>query len=152
MTSSSAHHEKIQKLIAQQINLPSPPAIVVQILNTVQKENASLQDLTQIISADPALTAKMLRVANSSLYALPNKVSSIERALCVLGTNVIKNIALSFVVANDIRGKGTVNFNLDYFWRRSVTAAVAAELLTNRLQERNDDIFVTALLQDIGIL
>jgi diguanylate cyclase (GGDEF)-like protein len=152
MTSSTHHHEKIQKLIDKQINLPSPPAIVVQILNTVQKENASLQDLTQIISADPALTAKMLRVANSSLYALPNKVSSIERALCVLGTNVIKNIALSFVVAKDIRGKGTVNFSLDYFWRRSVTAAVAAELLTNRLQEKNDDIFVTALLQDIGIL
>lgn len=152
MTSSSHRHEKIQKLINKQINLPSPPAIVVQILNTVKKENASLQDLTRIISADPALTAKMLRVANSSLYALQNKVPSIERALCVLGTNVIKNIALSFVVANDMRGKGTVNFNLDYFWRRSVTAAVAAELLTNRLQERNDDIFVTALLQDIGIL
>lgn len=152
MASSSHRLEKIQKLINEQINLPSPPAIVVQILNTVQKENASLQDLARIISADPALTAKMLRVANSSLYALQNKVASIDRALSVLGTNVIKNIALSFVVANDMRGKCTVSFNLDYFWRRSVTAAVAAELLTNRLQQRNDDIFVTALLQDIGIL
>lgn len=144
--------KQLQKLIEKQINLPSPPAIVVQILNTVQKESVSLQDLARIISADPALTVKMLRVANSGFYSLPTEVTSVERALSVLGTNVIKNIALSFVIASDLRGDSKVNFDFDYFWRRAVTSAVAAELLTKLLQQKNEDIFVTALLHDIGVL
>jgi len=143
---------KIRKLIEEQINLPSPPAIAVQILNTVQQEDSSIRELAKIISADPALTGKMLSIANSGFYSMPNEVTSVERAISVLGTNLIKNIALSFVIASDLRGDKQSSFNFDYFWRRSVTAAVAAELLSAVLNFKNDDIFVTALLHDIGVL
>lgn len=143
---------KIRKLIDEQINLPSPPAIAVQILNAVQQEDSSMHELARIISADPALTGKMLSIANSGFYSLPNEVTSVERALSVLGTNVIKNIALSFVIASELRGDKQSSFNFDYFWRRSVTAAVAAELLTTVLGVKNEDIFVTGLLHDIGVL
>ena len=66
--------------------------------------------------------------------------------------NVIKNIALSFAIAGDLRGSQEGGFDFDYFWRCSVTSAVAAELLTALLQRRDEDIFVTALLHDIGVL
>jgi diguanylate cyclase (GGDEF)-like protein len=145
-------NEEILLLLDNKVNLPSPPAIAVQILSTVQKEDFSLDDLEQIISADPALTSKMLRLANSSFYGLPSKVSNISRALAILGTNVIKNIALSFVIAADLRNGDESYFNFDYFWRRSVTTAVAAELVFEAIGEKDEDIFVTALLQDIGIL
>lgn len=145
-------NEKIEKLIAEQVNLPSPPAIAVQILNIVQQEDASMHDLAKIISADAALTAKLLRVANSGFYSLPNEVTSVERSISILGTNVIKNIALSFVIAGDLKEANQTSFDFDYFWRRSVTSGVAAELLTKALQEKNEDIFVTALLHDIGVL
>lgn len=141
-----------QQLVEEQINLPSPPAIAVQILNTVQKEDCSLEDLERIISADPALTSKLLRIANSAFYSLPHEVTSISRALSVLGTNIIKNIALSFVIAGDQQGDDTSLFDFNYFWRRSVTSAVAGEAVTSALGIKDDDIFVTALLQDIGIL
>jgi diguanylate cyclase (GGDEF)-like protein len=144
--------DEIQRFLDEQINLPSPPAIAAQILNTVQNSESSIGDLEKIISADPALTSKMLRIANSAFYSLPNEVSNIGRALSILGTNIIKNIALSFVFAGDMRGNSTPYFNFDYFWRRSVTAAVAAELVLGLLQEKDDDIFVTAILQDIGVL
>jgi len=144
--------DRIQHLIKQQINLPSPPAIAVQILNTVQDDDSSLADLEKIISADPALTGKMLQIANSAFYSLPNKVSNINRAMSILGTNVIKNIALSFVITKDLRQSKTSYFDFDYFWKRSVTTAVSAELLKNFIQNKNDDIFVTALLQDLGVL
>ena len=144
--------EQIEKLIESEISLPSPPAIAVQILNAVQKEDGALSELVNIISADPALTGKMLQIANSSFYALKNEVTSIDRALSVLGTNVIKNIALSFVIATDLRGEEQSSFNFDDYWRRSVTSAVAADLLTQHLGSKNDDIFVTALLHDIGML
>ncbi|MEE4255124.1 MAG: GGDEF domain-containing protein [Desulfuromusa sp.] len=143
---------QIHKLIENEISLPSPPAIAVQILNAVQKEDGALRELVKIISADPALTGKMLKIANSGFYALKNEVTTIDRALSVLGTNVIKNIALSFVIATDLRGEDQSSFDFDNFWRRSVTSAVAAELLTQQLALKNDDIFVTALLHDIGML
>jgi diguanylate cyclase (GGDEF)-like protein len=145
-------NEKIHQLIQSQINLPSPPAIAAQILNTVQNEDSSLADLKKIISADPALTGKMLHIANSTFYSLPNKVTNITRAMSILGTNVIKNIALSFVIAEDLKGQQTSYFDFDLFWRRSVTTAVAAELIKNLTAISNDDIFVTALLQNLGIL
>lgn len=144
--------QEIRQLINQQFNLPSPPAIAVKILNTVQQQDFSLDDLEKIITADAALTGKMLRIANSAFYALPNKVSNVNRALSVLGTNVIKNIALSFVIAGDMKEETTSFFDFDYFWRRSVTNAVAAKLLVNELDENNEDIFVTALLQELGVL
>lgn len=111
-----------------------------------------MKELARIISADPALTGKLLKVANSSFYSLSSQVTSVERALSVLGTNVIKNIALSFVIASDLRGNKQSAFDFDYFWRRSVTSAVAAELLTTLLKINSDEIFVTALLHDIGVL
>lgn len=151
MTTTQAN-ENIHLLMKEQVNLPSPPAIAVQILNAVQQEDSSLQELARIISADPALTGKMLRVANSGFYALPNKVTSVERTISVLGTNAIKNIALSFVIAADLRGDKQSSFDFDYFWRRSVTSAVSAELLATLFNVNNNDIFVTGLLHDIGVL
>jgi len=145
-------YKKIQKLIEEQISLPSPPAVAVQILEIVQNEESSLEDLKKVISADPALTGKMLRVANSAIYSLPNEISNVSRAFAILGTNVITNIALSFVIANDMRGEEQSYFSFNYFWRRSVTTAVAANLLMALVFKKDEDIFVTALLQDIGIL
>ncbi len=144
--------KEIQQLIQNQINLPSPPAIAAQILKTVQDENSSLTDLEKIISADPALTGKMLHIANSTFYSLPSKVTNITRAMSILGTNIIKNIALSFVIAKDLQGIQTSYFDFELFWKQSVTTAVAAELVKNLATISDDDIFVTALLQNLGIL
>lgn len=144
--------DEVDRFIEQQVNLPSPPAIAVKILNTVQNREFSLSDLEKIISADPALAGKLLRIANSAMYRLPNEVGNIARALTILGTNLTKNIALSFVIAGDLRGGDNEIFDFDLFWRRSVTAAVAAELLSGLIKHQSDDIFVAGLLQDIGIL
>lgn len=141
----------IQQIISEEINLPSPPAIAVQILSIVQKENSDFNKLTEIIAADPALTGKMLQIANSGFYALPKKVTSIDRALTVLGTNIIKNIALSFVITTDMRAHKKARLDINKHWRHCVTTAVAAELLVKQLGQQNEDIFVTALLHNIGM-
>ncbi len=111
-----------------------------------------MQQMADIISSDPALSAKLLRVANSSIYGLSYKVGSIDKALTVLGINVLKNIALSFVISEELRNASEVGFDLEYFWRRAVTAAVAADLTAKMVGQSNEDAFVTALLADIGIL
>lgn len=144
--------DELHQLIESEVHLPSPPAIAVQILQTVQNRDSSMEDLERIISADPALTGKMLRIANSAFYSLPYEVKSVSHALAILGTNVIKNIALSFVIAADLRANTETYFDFDYFWKRSVTAAVAADLVSTKIGDKNEDIFVAALLQDLGVL
>ncbi|MDX2479752.1 MAG: GGDEF domain-containing protein [Desulfuromusa sp.] len=149
---SHENYHHIQQLIEKELNFPSPPAIAVQILNTVQKDDAALTELGEIISADPALTAKMLKVANSEMFACNGEIKNINRAMSVLGTNIIKNIALSFIIAAELNNNDDTGFDFDFYWRRSITAAVSAELLSKTVQHKDDDIFVTALLQDIGML
>jgi diguanylate cyclase (GGDEF)-like protein len=118
----------------------------------VRKDDFSFSDLAQIIEADPALVAKILKVANSSYYNFARKVTSIEMALSVLGTHAVKNIALSFVICSDTKTGVDNGFNFDLYWRRAITAAVAADLTAALVGFRSPDIFVTALLQDIGII
>ena len=134
------------------IKLPSPPAIALRILEAVKQDSSSFGELARIIEIDPALTTKILQVANSSFYGMPNTVNTIEKALSVLGLNVTKNIALSFVIAKEVTGSESGGFSFRKFWKRAVTCAVGAELLASLLRYKNDDLFVSALLQDIGVL
>lgn len=139
-------------LTVKNFNLPTPPAIALRILEVIKKGDASFIELARIIEVDPALTAKILKVANSSFYSMPNSVHTIEKALSVLGINITKNIALSFAIAKDMRGSDDTRFDFTYFWKRAVTTAVGAELLASLLHYKNDELFVSALLQDIGVL
>ena len=94
----------------------------------------------------------MLRVANSAFYSLPSAVSNIDKALRVIGSDAVKNIALSFVISKNLKGNGEGRFDFNFFWKRSVTAAVAAKLIASLVKARDDSTFISALLQDIGIV
>jgi len=142
----------ITEFIKDDIRIPSPPSIAVRILEAIKKDKASFDEIARIVSSDPALAAKILMVANSSFYNISQKVDSIPRALSILGTNTIKNIALSFVIAKELRGPCEGGFDFDFFWKRALTAAVSADILSPILSAKNEDTFVTALLQDIGIV
>ncbi|MDJ0784043.1 MAG: GGDEF domain-containing protein [Desulfosarcinaceae bacterium] len=144
--------ENIEKQINAEINLPSPPAIAVRILEAVKREENTFEELASIISSDPALTVRILKVANSSYYALPTKVDSVQRALAILGVNALKNIALSFIIAGELHPASEDAFDYDRFWKMSVTAAVSAELVASHTGQKDEDAFVKALLQDIGIV
>ncbi len=139
-------------LQGRDVKLPSLPAVALKILEVVQKDDFSVKDLASIISADPALTAQTLRIANSPLYSPLQKVESIERAVSILGVNTLKNIALSFVILDKLKECEGSNFDYDFIWRRVVTSAVAAETIVKRFKLRFADAFVTALLMDIGVI
>jgi len=144
--------EAMQDFFEEKVRLPSPPAVALKILNAVQSDENCFDDLANIIIADPALTARILKIANSSLYGLSKKVDSLAQATALIGTQTLKNIALSFVFVNKFQEIDITGFNLDYFWRRSITAAVAAEIISEKIGYRNTDIFVSALFKDIGVL
>ena len=142
----------LQAFFDKSIKLPSPPAIAVKILTAIRKDDNSFDKLAEIIMADPALTAQVLKIANSSLYGLSKKVNSLSQATALIGTQTLKNIALSFVIIENFQDIPQAGFNLDLFWRRAVSTAVSAEILAGQLGHKDQDIFVSGLLQDIGVL
>jgi len=142
----------VEKLKSGNVKLPSPPAIAVKILEAVRKDRQDFRELGRIISSDPALTVKVLTFANSSYYGLSNRVDSIEKAISIIGTEALKNIALSFVIVRNFKQGVSNGFDYNFFWKRAITAAVSAELLSKKIGRRSEDIFVTALLMDIGIM
>lgn len=145
-------HKNIIKLIESNLQLPSPPAIAVKIINAVKNDEEALTTLGDVIAHDPALSAKMLKIANSGMFKGNGNISNIQRAMVVLGTDMIKNVALSFVIATDYRNIDPTGFAMDRFWKQSISTAVAAELLSRALGCHNENIFVTAVLKNIGIL
>lgn len=143
---------KIEDLLNDKLKLPTPPALAVRLLESVKRDDFSWEELANIIQSDPALTAKILRTANSSYYSPSSKVDNIEKALAILGVEALKNIALSFVICIGMKGHAVGYFDFDFFWKRAITAAVAADLTATLVKQKNANTFVTAMLQDIGIL
>ena len=143
---------KIDSLIAGKIRIPSPPAIAIRILDMIRKDDFTFKDLALIIESDPALVAKILKMANSSYYRVAKQVNNIETALSVLGSHAVKNIALSFVIMSDLASTEDELFQFNLFWRRAITSAAAAELVADLVGLRSQDIFISALMQDIGVI
>ncbi len=141
----------LNELTKEDVRLPSPPVIAINILNAVKQDNVDYNELSRIIMSDPALASKTLKIVNSSFYGLSQKIDSLKKAISILGLNAIKNICLSFVIVNEMRSESEGGFDFDFFWKRSVTAAVAAEVTAEYVDHKNEAAFVIGLLQDIGI-
>ncbi len=142
----------IEAIIQRRLDLPTPPNVVFRLLEVIQDEERSFTEIGDIISKDPSLTAKMMKVANSSIFGLCGKINTMEGALAVLGINVIRNIALSFVIIEGVKAPSTGVFDIEYFWKRAITSAVAAEMLASHVRYHSVDTFLCSLLKDIGVL
>jgi len=141
----------LQEMAKQNIKLPSLPGIALRLMETLRNNEFSYTEIAGIIQSDPALTARVLSVVNSAFYSLPVKVGSLERALSIMGVYAVKNIALSFVLLDGLGVHADGAFDLNYFWKRSITAAVSSELLAPHFNLEGDDVFVPSLLHDIGV-
>lgn len=142
----------IESIIQGHLDLPTPPNVVFRLLEVVRNDEHSFQEIGNIISKDPSLTARMMKIANSSLFGFGGKIKTIENALTVLGINVTRNIALSFMIMDSVAAPDSDLFDMDYFWKRAITAAVAAEMLAAHIRGAGADAFLSGLLKDIGVL
>jgi len=145
--------KEFEDILSDAEKLPTLPGIALRILETVRRENSNLKELADILSSDPVLCAEVLKIVNSTLYGLPVKVTTFPRAVSMLGTNVIKNLALSFTLIRE-NGKGDEDFfDYELFWKNSLIGAVTARLLGQRIiPALAEDAFFLGLLSNIGIL
>lgn len=146
--------ESVAKMLEENIPSLSPTASkVMQLANNI---NTSPPELTKVIKLDPVLSAKVLKLVNSSYFSLSNKIVSLEKAIIMLGLNTIKNLALSAAVLTQMESQGQVNnFDSKGFWKHSLAVGVAARLIAQKRgipKTLIEDYFIAGLLHDLGLL
>ena len=133
-------------------DLPSLSAVVVELLTSMEDEEVDVHVLGAKIAHDQALTAKTLRLANSSFYGMPSKVTTIHQAISVLGFHSIRTLVTACAISGSFPPGASGQFDFKAFWRHSVATAVCAKLLALRFKLNPDTAFTAGLLHDIGTL
>jgi diguanylate cyclase (GGDEF)-like protein len=133
--------------------LPTLPGVAIKILQAMQRETPNIGEISEVISADGPLSAKVLRVVNSPFYGLSKKITSVHQAMVYLGLNAVKNLALSFSLLRGFAPKRKGAFDYVQFSKDSLVGAVAAKSLTEKINRRHgENAFFLGLLQNIGML
>ena len=135
-------------------NMPSLPTSVAKVLEVCNNPQTSPADLNHVISLDPVLVGRVLKLINSAYYSLGQQVTSLVRAIIMLGINTVKNLALSSsVVGNLAKNKTAAGLNMEGFWRHSLCVGVAAKAIAKKRgvdTKQLEEYFAAGLLHDIG--
>ena len=143
---------ELEAVLSHCRNLPSPPAIALRIIDLAQQPDVDLDAIAEALAKDPALSARMLRIANSPLYANRRRVETLGQALTLLGLNATLSLALSFSLSRTLQDPQGCD-EQEALWRRNVVAALAARLLGEQAGlAQLEELMLAGLLQDIGAL
>ena len=144
---------EIEAHLRSLVNFPSPPGVATHIIELARDPDIEMGKVAKALSMDSALATKILRIANSPLYAQRRKSENLRQALVVLGLNATLTLALSFSLVKSLRTGKVNGINYPFYWRRALIAATAARALADAMhQSMAEEIFLAALLQDVGIL
>jgi len=146
-----AQRKQIEKFIKR---MPSLSTTVGKVMEICSRADASPNELNKVIALDPVLTGQVLKLINSAYYSLVNKVTSLTRAITMLGLNTVKNMALSTAIIKTVSGaKKSRALPTTKFWAHSISVGVSAKLLAQAkdvpLMER-EEFFISGLLHDLG--
>jgi len=151
-TGSVQVQERVRRLVERVQGLPTLPSMLHNINQMILNPRTSAKEVAQVISVDPSLTAKVLRVVNSSFYGFPNRITTISHAIVILGFNTIKSIVLSSTIFDVFRkGAKPTDFDRAEFWKHSIGCGSAAKVIGRRLgYPMLEELFIAGLLHDVG--
>jgi len=139
--------------LSASLALPTIPVVAFRLLDALSDPDTPVSTIVDIVKADPAITAKVLRAANSPYYFVGVKIESLDRAVVWVGRETIAGLALCFSLAPDLSTNSRTACHLETYWRESITQAAALEVLArNDAQETRNAAFATGLLLDISQL
>jgi diguanylate cyclase (GGDEF)-like protein len=133
--------------------VPTNPTVAVEILRLADDPGSTAEQFAEVIQTDPALAARLLELANAAAYAQREPVTTIKRAVTVMGLRRIRAVALGFQLVAHLDRLGDAAFDLKSFWQHSVLrACLAREIATRVVPDHAEEAFVVGLLQDCGVL
>jgi HD-like signal output (HDOD) protein len=154
---AASYDSRYRRFIEQMDQIPSLSGIVSRLIKVVNSSDSSAEDVAELIERDPALTSKVLRLANSAFYGIPRSVSSVQSAVVILGFNTLKSIVLSASVMNLFPSKTTSRaFDRTSFWKHSIVCALGAKTVAQSMMGRigidPQSAFCAGIMHDIGKL
>ena len=147
--------EALEKNLKNYIKtIPSLPTSVTKVLEICNNPQTSPADLNHVISLDPVLVGRVLKLINSAYYGLGQTVTNLARAIIMLGINTVKNLALSTAVMGHLSAKKEASgLDMEGFWRHSLCVGVSAKLLARKRGidvKMTEEYFTAGLLHDLG--
>jgi len=133
-------------------DLPAPPQAALQILRACSRKDINNNELAELATHDPVLSAELLRIVNSAFFSMSTDVKSVSRAVSILGHRALRNLVLCISVRDSVRQNELPGFDISSFWEDTLRHAVAARLLAEQLDLDVDESFTAGLLQDFGLL
>ncbi|HQS59857.1 MAG TPA: HDOD domain-containing protein [Gallionellaceae bacterium] len=145
--------KEITELVQGVGDLVTLPDVFIRINQLVESPNSSAVDIAQAVSQDPAFTVRLLRVANSPYYGFSSSIDTVAKAVSIIGTSQIRNLALSTAIASSFSGLSNKLVSMDNFWRHSLYCGLAARKLAVLAGKCDAEaVFTAGLLHDIGEL
>jgi HD-like signal output (HDOD) protein len=147
-----------KKTVLAKINkikeLSTPPTILQAVLDLINSPDASAKELSEVILKDPGLTARVLRMANSSFYAYYKKIATVNQAVMVMGINAVKYFILSITVLNQLNTqRDKSKLNVKQLWTHFLEAASASKNLAIAIgYKMPEEAYVAGILHDVGIV
>lgn len=143
----------LEEVLISANQLASFPAIVQRINQAVESHSYSLDQVAAIIDEDPAMAARLLKVANSSFYSFPQPVYTITRAITMIGMKQLRDLVYATTVMNLFSGLPEGMVDMNSFWRHSIACGVSARVIAIARREANvERCYLIGLLHDIGRL
>ncbi|MBT6579071.1 MAG: HDOD domain-containing protein [Cellvibrionales bacterium] len=135
--------------------LPMLPEVAVRIIDMSNDRELYAAKISEVIANDPVLSARLLQVSNSSVFPFRHEITNLNQALAILGIQLTMSIAIGFAIVDMMRNCESKDsgFDHDAFWRKSVLGAIAAIEMRSELKGvEQGDLFVAALMQDVGMI
>lgn len=147
-------HNKLNVIQAYIKKMPSFPTTVTKIMEICNNANTTPSDLNQTIRLDPVLMGKIMQLINSAYYGFAEEITSLVRAIIMLGMNTVKNLALSTAILSGLKSRNRAHgLNMDEFWRHSLSVGVIAKIIAQKRNVQRSQLeehFISGLLHDIG--
>jgi len=145
--------QDLEQRLKAQVDFPSPPQVAAEIIALARDPDIEMAKVATAIGRDPAMTAKVLRIANSAFYAQRRPSQNLRQALVIIGLNAALTLALSFSLVSSMRALRPLGIDYRRFWRRALLGATAARAFGEAAKVGHpEDIFLAAMLQDMGVL
>ncbi len=146
------NQDEVLQVVLNADGLPTLSTVASRLISITAEEETTINDIAALISKDISLSAKILKVVNSSFYSFPQQIGTIHQAASILGTNAVRSLVLSFSFLKPDKQSKT-GFDYAMFWEQSLFEAVASRMLMNAIEaEDSEEGFVAGLLQNLGIL
>jgi len=145
--------QDLHNRLKAQVDFPSPSKVAMEIIALARDPEIEMAKVAQAVGRDPAMTAKILRIANSAFYAQRRPSQNLRQALVIIGLNAALTLALSFSLVSSMRALHPRGIDYPRFWRRALLAATSARAFSESARLGTpEDVFLAALLQDMAVL